>query len=94
MRAERDGVLQTMVRIDHDDALGPLLQTSVSGVLEPATTQAIRKAIWHYPVMTLAVILRIHWQALKLWRKRVPFVSKPLPPQDFVTRSTTSSSTS
>jgi len=94
MRTERDGVLQTVVRIDHDDALGPLLQTSVSGVLEPASTQAIRKAMWHYPVMTLAVIVRIHWQALKLWRKRVPFVSKPLPPQDFVTRSTTPSSKS
>ena len=94
MRTQRDGVPQTVVRIDHDDAQGPLLQTSVSGVLEPATQQAIRKAMWRYPVMTLAVIARIHWQALKLWRKRVPFVSKPLPPQDFVTRSNTPSSTS
>jgi DUF1365 family protein len=94
MRTEREGVPQTVVRIDHDDALGPLLQTSVSGVLEPATQQAIRKAMWHYPLMTLGVIVRIHWQALKLWRKRVPLVSKPLPPQDFVTRSTTTSSLS
>jgi DUF1365 family protein len=94
MRTERDGVPQTVVRIDHDDAWGPLLQTSVSGVLESATPQAIRKAMWRYPVMTLGVIARIHWQALKLWRKRVPFVSKPLPPQASVTRSTTTSSMS
>jgi uncharacterized protein len=91
MRTERDGVPQTVVRIDHDDAQGSLLQTSVSGVLEPATRQAIRKAIWRYPAMTLGVIARIHWQALKLWCKRVPLVSKPPPPQDFVTRSTTTS---
>ncbi|TMG97205.1 MAG: DUF1365 domain-containing protein, partial [Betaproteobacteria bacterium] len=33
-----------------------------------------------------AVIVRIHWQALKLWLKRVPFVRKPAPPQHVVTR--------
>jgi DUF1365 family protein len=36
--------------------------------------------------MTLGVILRIHWQALQLWVKRVPFVRKPLAPDLFVTR--------
>ena len=29
------------------------------------------------PLMTLGVMARIHWQALRLWIKRVPFVSKP-----------------
>lgn len=87
MRTEREGVAQTVVRIDLDDADGPLLQTSVSGVLEPATRQSLRRAIWRYPVMTLGVIAHIHWQAWRLWRKRVPFFRKPEPPQDFVTRS-------
>ena len=36
--------------------------------------------------MTLGVIARIHWQALKLWRKRVPFFRKPSLPDAFVTR--------
>jgi DUF1365 family protein len=36
--------------------------------------------------MTLAVVARIHWQALKLFCKRVPFVRKPAPPTRFVTR--------
>jgi DUF1365 family protein len=87
MRTERAGVAQTVVRIDLDDADGPLLQTSVSGVLEPATRQSLRRAIWRYPVMTLGVVAHIHWQAWRLWRKRVPFFRKPQPPQDFVTRS-------
>jgi uncharacterized protein len=30
--------------------------------------------------MTLAVMWRIHWQALHLWRKRVPFFRKPPAP--------------
>ena len=77
---------RTVARIDFDDANGPLIQTSVSGTLEPITPQAIRRALWHYPAMTLGVVLRIHWQALKLLIKRTPFFVKPVPPGIFTTR--------
>ena len=86
MRSWQQGVEKTVARIDYDDAAGPLLQTSVSGTLLPLSRATLRKALWHYPAMTLGVVARIHWQAFKLWRKRVPFVSKPLPPEIFVTR--------
>jgi DUF1365 family protein len=36
--------------------------------------------------MTLGVIARIHWQALRLFIKRVPFFSKPLPPSSSLSR--------
>ena len=78
---------RTVARIDYDDASGPLLQTSVSGALVPVTAATLRRALWHYPAMTLGVIARIHWQALKLYFKHVRFVGKPLPPDEFVTRS-------
>jgi len=77
---------RTVVRIDYDDTEGPLLQTSVSGTLAPATVPAIRRALWRHPAMTLGVIARIHWQALRLWTKRVQFFRKPEPPEAFVTR--------
>lgn len=77
---------RTVVRIDYDDAQGPLLQTSVSGTLEPATAQSLRRALWRHPAMTLGVIARIHWQALRLWAKRVRFIGKPAAPDLFVTR--------
>jgi DUF1365 family protein len=77
----------TMARVDYDDDTGPLLQTSVSGVLETLSPQSVRKALWNYPAMTFGVIARIHWQAFKLWRKRVGFVAKPVPPELFITRS-------
>ncbi|MES2912207.1 MAG: DUF1365 domain-containing protein [Pseudomonadota bacterium] len=86
MRTDHDGVEKTVARIDYDDSAGPLLETSVSGTLEPFTSTSMRKALWRYPAMTLALIARIHWQALKLWRKRVRFIRKPRPPEIFVTR--------
>ena len=86
MRSEHGGIAKTIARIDYDDALGPLIQTSVSGTLEPLTRQSVRKALWRYPAMTFGVVLRIHWQAFKLWRKHVPFIPKPKPPEIFVTR--------
>jgi len=77
---------RTVVRIDHHDADGPLLHTSVSGALEPLTLAALRRAFFGTPLMTVGVIARIHWQALRLWAKRVPFFRKPAPPAAFVTR--------
>jgi uncharacterized protein len=77
---------RTVVRIDYDDAQGELLQTSVSGHLVALTAHSLRRAFWRYGWLTLAVMGRIHWQALKLWFKRVPFFSKPTPPQELVTR--------
>jgi DUF1365 family protein len=76
----------TLARVDLHDAQGPLLQTSVAGAMVELTAATVRRAIFGMPFMTLGVILRIHWQALRLWLKRVPFFTKPQPPQHFVSR--------
>ncbi len=77
---------RTVARIDYDDDQGPLIETSVSGRLEPVTAASQRRALWRHPAMTLGVIARIHWQALRLWLKRVRFFHKPAAPDLFVTR--------
>jgi DUF1365 family protein len=77
---------RTVVRIEHDDDHGPLIQTSVSGRLEPITPSGLRAAFFGMPLMTVFVVARIHWQALKLFAKRVPFFRKPEAPAAFVTR--------
>lgn len=77
---------RTVARVDFDDAQGPLIETSVSGRLEPLTPASSRRALWGYPLMTLGVITRIHLQAFKLFFKRAPFFRKPTPPAQFISR--------
>jgi uncharacterized protein len=86
MTAWRHGQAHTVARIDYDDGQGTLLQTSVSGLLQPATEATLRHVQWRYGPMTLMVMARIHWQALKLWVKQTGFRTKPTLPSDFVTR--------
>ena len=78
--ATADRPERTVARIDHDDARGPLLQTSVNGSARALTDRQTLRAFLGYPLMTFGVIARIHFQALRLWLKRVPFHSKPAPP--------------
>ncbi|RTL18979.1 MAG: DUF1365 domain-containing protein [Burkholderiales bacterium] len=76
---------RVVARVDHDDAAGALLQTSLSGRLQPLTRRSARTAFFAMPALTMMLIIRIHWQALRLAIKRVPFFSKPEPPERFVT---------
>ncbi|TNF60401.1 MAG: DUF1365 domain-containing protein [Burkholderiales bacterium] len=87
MRDAGPGGNRTVARIDyHDDPHGDaLINTSVSGTLQPLTPASARRALWRHPLMTLGVIARIHWQALRLWMLRTPFFRQPAAPEAFVT---------
>jgi DUF1365 family protein len=86
--ASASGCDQLTARVDHHaDSGGLLLHTRLNGSLTPLTPQTLRQALWRYPLMTLAVVWRIHSQALRLWRMRVPFFRKPERTGPVVTRS-------
>lgn len=72
--------LRTLARIDYEDGEGPLLLTSIAGTSRPLDTRNVLRVFFTYPMMTFGVVAKIHWQALKLFVKRVPFLSKPTPP--------------
>lgn len=57
-----------------------LLRTALSGRPMPMTDRALAGALLRYPLLGLGIVLRSHWQALRLWLKRVPFFSKPAIP--------------
>jgi uncharacterized protein len=67
---------QWLARIDYDDGKGHLLHTHISGKASPLTAKNLRRAALRFPVQSFAVVARIHWHALLLWAKRVPFLGK------------------
>jgi DUF1365 family protein len=71
---------------DGTDADGALLETAISGTAAPLSPVAVHGLLWRYRWFTLGVIARIHWQGLKLWTKRVPYIAKPAPPLHRTTR--------
>jgi DUF1365 family protein len=46
------------------------------------TDSALVKAVAAHPLLTFKVVAGIHWEALKLWLKRVPLVRRPAPPAE------------
>jgi DUF1365 family protein len=68
-----------LARIDYDDADGELLRTAIAGKPRAWRAGALLGAVLHMPLMTAGVMLRIHWQALKLWLKGVPFRGAHVP---------------
>lgn len=44
---------------------------------QPITGPALAGILVRHPVMTLKVIAAIHWQALRLWLKRIPVCAHP-----------------
>jgi uncharacterized protein len=71
--------------IDYDTAEGPMLKTSVSGIRQTLTTIALLRMLLAFPLVSLKTVALIHWQALKIWLKRIPYVPKPKPPGQEIT---------
>ena len=67
------------IRIDYADREGPLLLTALSGQSNGWSRTALWAALARMPALTLGVVFRIHWQALRLWLKKVPFVGARSP---------------
>ncbi len=65
------------VRIDYFDNNKLQLNTAIWGKSRELSTASMLTALTRQPLLTLGVMLRIHWQALRLWIKRVPLVVHP-----------------
>jgi len=66
-----------------DDCLGAdrTLLSALTGRRAPLTTGRLAWFIFKYPLVTLWVISLIHWHALLLWLKRIPFHRKESRPE-------------
>jgi DUF1365 family protein len=63
-----------------------VLATALEGRPQPLAASALGRALLRQPLLTLAVVWRIHWQAVQLWLKRAVFHSRPQPPLQETTR--------
>jgi DUF1365 family protein len=60
-----------------DDAGARPLTAVLHGRRRELTDRSLARTLVRYPLMPVQVIALIHWQALRLWLKRVPFHHKP-----------------
>ena len=74
------------VWINHHDAEGLLITTSVAGKRSNATSAALFACFFRYPLVTLKVIGLIHFQAIRLLAKGLRYYVKPSPPTTEISR--------
>ncbi|HEY5795907.1 MAG TPA: DUF1365 family protein [Bosea sp. (in: a-proteobacteria)] len=66
--------------IDGHDSEGRLIAASLSGRRCPFDDATLLRLLVTHPLLTLKVTAAIHWQALRLLAKRIPWRAHPVPP--------------
>lgn len=73
------------IGVDVHEAAGPLLHAAYVARRHDLTDAGLARALLLHPLLTLKVIAAIHWEALRLWRKRVPLQPRPARAHDPLT---------
>ena len=69
----RETCATSFIAINYSDDEGLILRTSIGGHVEPLSSRNFFRALLRQPFMTFSVIVHFHWQALRLWLRKVPF---------------------
>lgn len=62
------------------DSEGEVLVATFDGRRRALSDGTLARAVLTHPLMTLKVIMAIHWEAFRLWRKGVPVEKRPEQP--------------
>lgn len=66
------------------DAEGTLMSATQSGKRLPLDSRNLIRQFFRVPFQTAKVLAGIHWHALRIWLRGVPFLHKPEPPREEV----------
>lgn len=66
-----------LLAVSYRDPDGPLIKTHFKGTARALTDATCCRLAATYPLMTIKVIAGIHFEALKLWLKRIPLTRRP-----------------
>ena len=72
---------QVDLMVNECDGDGILFTSSVSGKRLNLNNKNLFYLSLRYPLLSLMVIIRIHWQAARLWLKKLPFYAKAESPE-------------
>ncbi|MBW8191924.1 DUF1365 domain-containing protein [Neiella marina] len=62
------------LHIENHDEQGKLFDATLAMIQQPLNSRNLTRALIKTPIMTVSVVVKIYWQALKLWLKGVPYV--------------------
>ncbi|MFT7218950.1 MAG: DUF1365 family protein [Candidatus Azotimanducaceae bacterium] len=65
------------VRIEAIEKGQPMFTAALSLTPQPLTSRSLLHALVRHPMMTGRVLIAIYWQALRLWRKHIPYIPHP-----------------
>ncbi len=77
------------VQIDYCDDKQVLLSARLSGQRKPFALTSLFAEALRTPFLSAKVVAAIHWQALRLWLKKIPLTSRPIQPTNSLSRGIT-----
>jgi len=69
------------VCIRQTDSESAVLHATFTGMRRDLSDTTLLRTFFSHPLMTLKVIAGIHWEALMIWRKKVPLQPRPSAPE-------------
>jgi len=73
---------RALIQMEVLDAGGPLLNATQDARFLPLNSANLRRALLRHPMASLAAVLSIHRNALRLWRLGVPLHHRPAAPTE------------